>query len=163
MRDIPSVLRKNAVPEIDFSGHVAACGPRCPPEMTPGTAVFGSVSLSGHLFSGQGVMAEYVVVPVDCVAVIPQNFGLAEASGLNGLGQTALCMTEKAKLKAGDTILVHGGGGDLGMIAIQAAKALGAYVVATCSERKMEIVRSLGADEVRDPGEVVSLIFCADH
>lgn len=148
MHDIPSILRENAIPEIDFSGHVALTGPSAPSEFKVGTLLFGAIPASSSVLSGAGTMAEFVLVPADNVAVKPAGIRLIESAGLGGLGQTGLKMLEKAAVCSGDRILIHGGSGGVGIIAIQAVKAMGAVVVATCSGANAGPVREAGADEV---------------
>ncbi|KAH8658580.1 hypothetical protein BGZ61DRAFT_499977 [Ilyonectria robusta] len=157
MRQIPSSFRMNAVPEIDFSGRVVSAGPSVPARFSPGTAIFGTVSKSASVLSGVGVLAEYVLVKADCVAVKPVNMSFAEAAGLSGLGQTALEMIRRGEVKQGKRALINGGSGGVGMVAVQLVKALGGYVVATCSGQNVDTVKSLGADEVIDYASVESL------
>jgi NADPH:quinone reductase-like Zn-dependent oxidoreductase len=159
---IPSLplLSRPYVPELDFAGVVDLAGPDAPATMGPGARVFGSVPLSDYLLHGRGSMAESVLVPVSEVAVLPQveGFGLAEASALNGNGQTALLMVRNAGVKKGSRVFVNGGSGGVGTLAVQIAKAEGAYVVATGSRENAALVKSLGADEVRTLLLMVTLI-----
>jgi NADPH:quinone reductase-like Zn-dependent oxidoreductase len=149
---IPSIpfLSRPYVPELDFAGVVELAGPDAPAALAPGTRVFGSVPLADYILRGRGSMAEYVVVPASEVAVLPDaaGFGLAEGAALNGNGQTAALMVRNAGIKAGDRVFVNGGSGGVGTLAVQIAKAEGAYVVATGSGESAELVKTLGADEV---------------
>ncbi|QYS96924.1 PKS_ER domain-containing protein [Trichoderma simmonsii] len=129
MRDIPSLLRKNAIPELDFSGRVVSAGPDVPAEFAPGAAVFGTVSKSGSIVHNQGTLAEYIVLNVNCIAPKPTSITFAEAACLSCLGQVALEMVRQAKIKSGDRVLVNGGSGAVGSAAIQLCKDLGAFVV----------------------------------
>lgn len=148
MRDVPSLLRKNAIPELDFSGRVVSAGPTVSAEFASGTAVFGSVSKSGSIIHNQGTLAEYIVLNVDCIAVKPTNVTFAEAACLSSLGQVALEMVRQAKIKKGDRVLVNGGSGAVGAAAIQLCKDLGSFVVTTCSTKHADRMKqSLGADE----------------
>lgn len=148
MRDIPSLLRKNAIPELDFSGRVVAAGPAVPAEFASGTAVFGSVSKLGSIVHNQGTLAEYIVLNVDCIAVKPTNMTFAEAACLSCLGQVALEMVRQAKIKKGDRVLVNGGSGAVGAAAIQLCKDLGSFVVTTCSTKHVDRMKqTLGVDE----------------
>jgi NADPH:quinone reductase-like Zn-dependent oxidoreductase len=115
-----------------------------------GTSVFGSILLSAFILNGVGSMAEYVVVPANSVSPLPkaEGFGLAEAAGLNGNGQTAVLMLKNARVTKGSRVFVNGGSGGVGTLVVQIAKAEGAYVVATGSVQSAEMVKSLGADEV---------------
>lgn len=148
MRDVPSILRKNAIPEGDFSGHVALAGPSAGPEFSAGTRVFGTIHPTAGLLSGAGTLAEYLLVPSELVQVVPSNVRLKEATALGGLAQTALKMVETAVVANGHRVLVHGASGGVGIVALQLAKARGAIVVATCSKRNFELVQAAGADEV---------------
>jgi len=148
LQDIPSFLRKNAIPEVDFSGIAVLAGPSVPSTFAPGTRVFGAIPPSSSVLSGVGTLAEYVVVPFAYTQVIPSNMSFEGAATLGGLAQTALRMVEKADVKKNDRILLHGASGGVGMVAIQLAKARGATIVATCSSAKFQMVQSAGANEV---------------
>ncbi|KAL7939396.1 NAD(P)-binding protein [Trichoderma chlorosporum] len=111
MRDTPSFLRKNAIPELDFSGRIVLAGPDVPAEFAVGVAVFGTVSKLGSTVRNQGTLAEYIVLNVDCIAVKPTNITFEEAACLSCLGQVALAMVRQAKIKKGDRVLVNGGSG----------------------------------------------------
>ncbi|UKZ53268.1 hypothetical protein TrVGV298_007060 [Trichoderma virens] len=135
MRDIPSLLRKNAIPELDFSGRVVSAGPDVPAEFASGAAVFGTVSKLGSIIHNQGTLAEYIVLNVNCIAVKPTSITFAEAACLSCLGQVAMEMVRQAKIKKGDRVLVNGGSGAVGAAAVQLCKDLGAFVVTTCSTK----------------------------
>ncbi|KAI8649911.1 PKS-ER domain-containing protein [Fusarium sp. Ph1] len=154
---VPSTLRKNAIPELDFSGCVVLAGPDVPPRLGPGTPVFGTVSKYATAVSGHGTLAEYLLIGSDCIAIKPTNMTFAEAACLSVLGQVAMGMIQKAQVKRGDRILINGGSGAVGTAVIQLAKHLGAHVVAVCSGSKADIVRSVGADEVVDYRQVKSV------
>ncbi|KAM0481784.1 hypothetical protein ACHAPX_003110 [Trichoderma viride] len=148
MRDVPSLLRKNAIPELDFSGRVVSAGPAVPAEFAPGAAVFGTVSKSGNIIHNQGTLAEYIVLNIDCIAVKPTNITFAEAACLSCLGQVALEMVRQAKIEKGDRVLVNGGSGAVGAAAIQLCKDLGSFVVTTCSTKHVDRMKqTLGVDE----------------
>jgi len=150
MRDVPSVFRSNAIPEIDFSGRIVVTGPSASAQFAPGTPVFGTVSKRASVLSGVGVLAEYILLESSCVAVKPSRMSFAQAAGLSSLGQVALAMVRQGAVKNGDRVLVNGGSGGVGSMAVQLASALGAHVVATCSEPNVEFVTSLGVvDQVR--------------
>ncbi|KAH6894522.1 hypothetical protein B0T10DRAFT_558649 [Thelonectria olida] len=157
MRDVPSPFRTNTIPEIDFSGRVVSMGPSAPASFSPGTPVFGTVSKSASVLSGVGTLAEYVMVDADCVAVKPSIMSFAEVAGLSSLGQVALEMVKRGQVKEGTRALVNGGSGGVGMVAVQLVKALGGYVVTTCSGQNVDLVRGLGADEVLDYTSLGSL------
>lgn len=113
----------------------------------PGDEVFG-MSLFPR---AANAYAEFVAVPALHLARKPASLSHVEASALPVVGLTAWQgLVDLGGVTAGDRVLVHGGGGGVGHVAIQIAKALGAYVFTTASENKREFVDGLGADEVID-------------
>ncbi|MFI5882918.1 NADP-dependent oxidoreductase [Streptomyces sp. NPDC051554] len=113
----------------------------------PGDEVFGM-----PLFPrAANAYAEVVSAPALHLARKPTSLSHVEASALPVVGLTAWQgLVDLARVSEGDRVLVHGGGGGVGHVAIQIAKALGAYVVATAGGSKREFVEGLGADEVID-------------
>jgi NADPH:quinone reductase-like Zn-dependent oxidoreductase len=98
-----------------------------------------------------GAYAEYVAAPSRQFARKPRSIDHAHAAALPLAGLTAWqALVDTAHLEAGQRVLVHGGGGGVGHLAIQIAKARGAYVATTVSASKIDYVRSLGADQVID-------------
>lgn len=98
-----------------------------------------------------GGLAERVCADEQVVAKRPTSVGFAEAASLPLAGLTALqALREVAGVTAGQRVLVHAGAGGVGTLAIQIAKHLGAHVLTTTSTKNVELVRSLGADEVID-------------
>ena len=98
-----------------------------------------------------GTYAEYVAAPSRQLARKPKNLDHAHAAALPLVGLTAWqALVDIAEVKSGQRVLVHGGGGGVGHVAVQIAKSLGAYVIATASGPKREFVKDLGADEVID-------------
>lgn len=148
MRDIPSFLRNNAIPELDFAGHVISVGPSAPSKFTPQTPVFGTVSAGASILHGVGTLCEYILLSSNTVEVKPPNISFEEASGLGCLLQTAIKMVKKAAITENSVVLVHGASGGIGIMATQVAKAAGAKVVATCSRQNFDMVKEAGADEV---------------
>ncbi|MFI8195203.1 NAD(P)H-quinone oxidoreductase [Streptomyces sp. NPDC085942] len=130
-------------PGLEVSGRISALG-----EGVAGWRVGDEVCA---LLTGGGY-AQKVAVPVGQLLAIPRGIGLAEAAGLPETAATVwsnIVMT--AGLKAGETILVHGGAGGVGTMAIQVAKALGARVVTTVGgPEKIARARELGADRAID-------------
>ena len=159
MHDLPSFLRKIAVPELDFSGEVVQTGPSAPSQFAQGTRVFGSVPPSVSIFSGTGALAEYVVVPSDYVRILPAKMRFEEAAGLCCLAQTAQKMVETASIASGHRVLVHGASGGIGLMAVQLARAAGGTIVATCSKRNFEMVKRAGADEVSNEIQTTELAW----
>ena len=98
-----------------------------------------------------GAYAEYVTVAADNVARVPSGLSLEEAAAVSLVALTALqALRDKAKLMAGDHVLINSASGGVGSFAVQISKAMGARVTAMCSERNIELVRGLGADEIID-------------
>ncbi|MET7990720.1 NADP-dependent oxidoreductase [Amycolatopsis sp. NPDC005232] len=113
----------------------------------PGDEVFGM-----PLFPrAANAYAEIVSAPALHLVRKPASLSHVEASALPVVGLTAWQgLVDLGGVTADDRVLVHGGGGGVGHVAIQIAKSLGAHVVATASETKREFVEGLGADEVID-------------
>ncbi|MDA3823811.1 MAG: NAD(P)-dependent alcohol dehydrogenase [Bacteroidales bacterium] len=110
-----------------------------------GNRVFAGLSHKG------GACAEMVAVNVKKVSRIPDLLSFEDASTLAIAGVTPLqALTLHYKVKPGDEVLVNGASGGVGTYAVQIAKLLGARVTAVCSERNIDLVKSLGADEVID-------------
>ncbi len=99
-----------------------------------------------------GGLAEYCVVPATHVVPKPAKMGWDEAAALPLTAMTAMQMVKrKGRVKPGDRVLVIGAGGGVSVMAVQIAKALGAWVCATTGgPKKVELVRGLGADHVID-------------
>lgn len=119
--------------------------------LKPGDEVFG-MPMFPRLVSGY---AELVSAPAFHLARKPTSLSHVEAAALPSVGLTAWQgLVDLADVAAGDRVLVHGGGGGVGHVAIQIAKALGAHVITTASGSKREFVEQLGADEVIDYTDV---------
>ena len=102
------------------------------------------------LLSGGGY-AERVAVPVGQLLPVPSNLTVIEAAALPEAACTVWSnVVQVARLQAGETILVHGGGSGIGTFAIQFAKALGATVATTARTAKHDRLTELGADQVID-------------
>lgn len=98
---------------------------------------------------GQGAWAEDLVVPEGCVTLVPEGVDLITAGALP---LAAICawrgLVDVAGLQPGQRVLIHAGAGGVGHLAVQIAHHIGAEVIATCSARNRDFVRSLGADRV---------------
>ncbi|MGW6930500.1 NAD(P)-dependent alcohol dehydrogenase [Lentzea sp. NPDC054927] len=129
---------KSPVPGRDVSGVVSQIGPGVT-EFAVGDEVFGTC---------EGSFAEYTVAPVSRLARKPKGVSFTEAAAVPISGGTAL--QGLRGVQPGQRVLVLGAGGGVGSYAVQIAKALGAHVTGVCSTRKVDLVRSLGADEVFD-------------
>ncbi len=114
----------------------------------PGDEVYGMV----NLFAGQpGSYAEFIALPASQVSAKPTASTFAEAAAVPVVGLTALQgMLNQAALVAGETVLINGASGGVGVFAVQIAKILGATVTAVCGPTNVELVRQLGADTVLD-------------
>lgn len=129
----------------DFTGHVEALGPEVR-DLRPGDPVWG---LMPHLTFGS--TAEFVAVPRTLLGLAPANVSLLEAAALPSGGTTALtALTSKAALRAGGRLLVRGGTGGVGSLAVQLGRSLGAHVTALASARNLDWVEKLGADTALD-------------
>jgi len=119
-------------------------------DLRVGDEVLGSLwgkSISG----GNGTFAELVAVPAAQVVGKPAGIGFAEAGAGVMSGVTALlAMRDVGAVRPGRRVLVNGASGGLGTFAVQIAKVLGGHVTGVCSTRNVELVASLGADEVID-------------
>lgn len=110
--------------------------------------------LSDEVFgcSGNGAHAEYLAVPAEGTIVRkPVNLGYDEAAAVPFGALSALAfLRDFAKIRPGQTILINGASGGVGVFAVQLAKYFGADVTGVCSTANMELVRSIGADSVID-------------
>ena len=131
---------KNAVRGTDVAGTVEAVGSGVT-RFQPGDEVFGSA---------KGSYAEYSAASEDELAVKPANLTFEQAAAVPMAGLVALQALRKGNVGAGHKVLVNGASGGIGTFAVQIAKSLGAHVTAVCSTRNVELMRSLGADEVID-------------
>jgi len=99
----------------------------------------------------EGAYAEFAAAKTDAVAPAPRTIPLAHAAGLPIAAGTAWTLLfDGARTKPGEKVLIHGGSGGVGTFAIQLAKLAGLHVIATTSGGNVELVKSLGADEVID-------------
>ena len=101
-------------------------------------------------YQSQGTFASWVVMPEEALHAIPSKLSFAQAAGLLSSYETAYhCLLTRGRLKAGETVLIHGASGSTGLAAVQVAKLSGAKVIATGrSSAKLEAVRASGADHV---------------
>ncbi|MFE9612230.1 NADP-dependent oxidoreductase [Streptomyces sp. NPDC006012] len=114
---------------------------------TPGDEVFGMLPYP----FGHGSHAEYVIAPVRALTRKPAGIGHVQAGALPLVSLTAWqTLVETAELAAGQRVLVHAAAGGVGHVAVQIAKARGAYVIGTASAGKHDFLRSLGVDEAVD-------------
>ncbi|HKG55794.1 MAG TPA: NAD(P)-dependent alcohol dehydrogenase, partial [Candidatus Limnocylindrales bacterium] len=128
---------------LDAAGEVVAVGESVP-HVRRGDRVFGSRN---------GAFAELVAGRT--FVTMPANLSFEEAAALPTVGYTALqALRDKGALRAGQRVLVIGAGGGVGSVAVQIAKSLGGTVTGVTSRAKADMVRSLGADDVLEHGEL---------
>ena len=131
----------------DFSGVVADVGEGVS-GIKKGLEVYGYASVLG---GGSGSFAEFVSADAKVMALKPKNITHVEAGGIPLTGISAWqALVDHIGLSTGKKILIHGGAGGIGSIAIQLARHLGAYVATTVSAKDMQYVKELGADEAID-------------
>jgi NADPH:quinone reductase-like Zn-dependent oxidoreductase len=156
---VPYVLRimggglrrpKEPVPGIDVAGVVEAVGARAG-RFRVGDEVFGE-TVKGMQWRNGGAYAEYVAAPEEALARKPSNLSFDEAAAVPTSALIALSgLRDQARLQPGQSVLVNGAGGGLGIFAVQLARALGASsVTAVDHTAKLDLLRSLGADRVID-------------
>ena len=129
----------------DLAGIVVEAGSRVT-RFKPGDAVFASV-----FDLGTGALAEFAVVPESAAALKPPNLDFVQAASIPMVGLTSWqALKERARLEPGQKVFIPAGSGGIGTFAIQLSKYLGAKVGTTTSTGNVDLVRSLGADEVVD-------------
>jgi len=126
----------------DVSGTVVRIG-KAVIDFKPGDEVFGMIHFPGH---GKAY-AEYVSAPAAQLALKPANISHQQAAASTLAALTAWQVFAYAKVKPGDRVLIHAAAGGVGHFAVQIAKHLGAYVIATSSVGNRDFILSLGADQ----------------
>jgi NADPH:quinone reductase-like Zn-dependent oxidoreductase len=133
--------RNNYVLGWDVAGHVEAIGENVT-RFQPGDEVFGECT---------GAFAEYACAVEGQFALKPANLTLEQAAAVPTAAITALQgLRDAGKIQPGQKVLINGASGGVGTFAVQIAKAFGAEVTGVCSTRKVDMVRSIGADHVID-------------
>ncbi len=149
MRGMPYMVRisagfpkpKNYIPGFDVAGYIEAAGKNVK-QFKPGDEVFGA---------GTHTCAEYVCVKGKTLLPKPVNLTLEQAAAVPTSALSALQgLRDAGKVQPGQKVLINGASGGVGTFAVQIAKALGAEVTGVCSTRKVDLVRSIGADHVID-------------
>jgi NADPH:quinone reductase-like Zn-dependent oxidoreductase len=152
MRGVPSIARvlfglnkpsltRPGRPGRDVAGQVEAVG-RNVRHFNPGDEVFGAC---------QGAFAEYACASESKLSMKPKNVTFEQAASAPVATVTALQgLRDKGKIQLGQKVLINGASGGVGTFAVQIAKSFGAHVTGVCSTRNVEMVRSLGADQVID-------------
>lgn len=129
----------------DLAGVVTEVGSRVT-RFKPGDAIFANI-----FDLGSGAIAEFAVVPERLAVQKPDNLDFVQAASIPLVGLTSWqALKERAHLQAGQKVFIPAGSGGVGTFAIQLAKHLGAKVGTTTSTGNVELVRSLGADEIVD-------------
>jgi NADPH2:quinone reductase len=131
-----------AILGLDLAGVVEAVGPGVE-RFTVGDEVFG---MTGGVGGHPGTLAQFAAVDADLLAMKPTTLSMREAAALPLVFITAWeGLVDRAALRADQTVLVHGGAGGVGHIAVQIANTLGATVFATGSARQRSQIEGLGA------------------
>ncbi len=129
----------------DIAGRVEAVG-RNVEQFQPGDEIFGDL-----FYHGFGAFAEYVCVTENALALKPVSMTFEEAATLPQSGLLALQgLRDKGQIQQGQKVLINGASGGTGTFAVQIAKSFGAEVTGVASTKKLDMVRSIGADKVID-------------
>src|SRR5918912_3690782 len=140
-------LQLPATMGMDFSGIIEKVGEGVS-DLKQGDEVYGQASVAR---GGTGAFAEMALANADTLAHKPKSLSHQEAAGLPLVGVSAWqAVVETIGLTTGQKILIHGGAGGIGSIAIQLAKNLGAQIATSVSKNDMQFVRELGAGEIVD-------------
>ncbi|HYD93411.1 MAG TPA: NADP-dependent oxidoreductase [Candidatus Paceibacterota bacterium] len=131
----------------DFAGIVSEVGEGVT-DVQVGDEVYGQ---AGGLMGGSGSLAEFTATQASKVAKKPASIDMTQAASLPLVGASAIQgIEEHINVQHGQKVLIHGGMGGIGSLAIQIAKMHDAYVATTVSTEEMEVAKELGADEVID-------------
>jgi NADPH:quinone reductase-like Zn-dependent oxidoreductase len=137
---------KNKILGADVAGRVETVGSNVK-QFKPGDEVFGYLPSA----TGRGTFAEYVCANEKAITLKPANLTFEQAAAVPEAAMTALQgLRDNGNIQQGQKVLINGASGGVGTFAVQIAKAFGAEVIAVCSTRNLEMVRSLGADHVID-------------
>jgi NADPH:quinone reductase-like Zn-dependent oxidoreductase len=136
--------RRHAIPGHEFSGAIAAVGAGA--DGAVGDEVFGM-----NDWYAQGATAEFCCAPPSAIASKPARLSHVEAASIPIDALTAWQgLIDRAHLQAGERVLIHGGAGAVGVLAIQLARRRGAHVLTTASGRDRHFLLRLGAQQVID-------------
>lgn len=151
-KDLPFAPGTPAILGMDFAGTIEQTGADVA-EFSIGDEVYGCV---GGLADLQGTLAEYVAADSKLIALKPKNLTMKEAAALPLVGITAYEGLIRSNIKSGQKVLIHGGTGGVGHVAVQLAKHFGADVYSTCGgENQMEIIKNYGAEPINYKTEKV--------
>jgi alcohol dehydrogenase len=133
---------------IDFAGIIKQIGEDVSSDFSQGDEVYGQASIFS---GGSGAFAELALASKDSIAHKPRTLNYFQAAALPTVGVSAWqALVEHIGVSNGQKILIHGGAGGIGSIAIQLAKHLGASVATTVSPNDKQYTQELGADQVID-------------
>ncbi len=133
---------------MDFSGIIKQIGENIASDFKQGDEIYGQASV---LKGGSGAFAELALADQDAIAHKPKTLNHLEAAALPLVGVSAWqALVENIGLSKDKKILIHGGAGGIGSIAIQLAKHLGAFVATTVSTNDKQFVQELGANQAID-------------
>lgn len=133
-----------AIPGWDVAGIVESVGIDAH-QFQPGDEV---ISYARKDYVHGGSFAEYIALPERVLARKPSTLDWNESAGLPLTGLTAFQVLNRLDVRSGETLLIHGGSGGVGSLAIQIASVRGIKVIATASEKNHEFLRSLGAEPI---------------
>jgi NADPH:quinone reductase-like Zn-dependent oxidoreductase len=141
---------KNQIPGLDVAGTIESLG-KDVSQFAIGDAVFGEIPRGAVNWGNAGGFAEYVCVAAENLAPMPSNASFAQAAAAATSGFIALHTLKMfGKIRSSHRVLVNGAGGGVGTIIVQLAKAESAFVTAVDNGQKLDMLRSLGADETVD-------------
>ena len=152
-KDLPLSPATPAILGMDFAGTVEAVG-----EGVKGYSIGDEVyGCAGGLAELPGTLAEYIVADANLVALKAKNLSMREAAALPLVAITAYEGLVRAGVKAGQKVLVHGGTGGVGHVAVQLAKYMGAKVYATGGgDKQMTLIESFGATAINYKTESIA-------
>jgi NADPH:quinone reductase-like Zn-dependent oxidoreductase len=132
---------KSSLTGSDVAGVVEAVGPGVV-NIRPGDEVFGA---------SRGTFAEFVIARATRLVPMPVGFSFEQAAAVPVAASTALqALRDQGKVQPGQAVLINGAGGGVGTFSVQLAKAFGATVTAVSSAGNVDLLRSIGADDVID-------------
>lgn len=152
-KDLPLSPELPAILGMDFAGTVEEVGEGVS-QFSVGDEVYGC---AGGLADLQGALAEYMVADARLLAIKPESISMRQAAALPLVGITAYEGLVRADVKAGQKVLVHGGAGGVGHVALQLAKYFGADVYSTASAApQLALIEKLGATGIHYRNESVA-------